>query len=187
MSAAEGRNVREIVPGGSAYWSQAVSSERLAHLIKIAYRGFSRGLQMRLRKHSVLYGHWTLLRILWQTDGITQRQLSEQAGVMEPTTFAALQAMEKLGYITRQKMGKQVRIFVTPKGAALKTLIVPAAEEVNQIALSGIAPEDLTATRRTMLAMIENLSADEPAWLERESMATAAAQDEETITTTSND
>jgi DNA-binding MarR family transcriptional regulator len=135
----------------------------------------------------VLYGHWTLLRILWQTDGITQRQLSEQAGVMEPTTFAALQAMEKLGYITRQKMGKQVRIFVTPKGAALKILIVPAAEEVNQIALSGIAPEDLTATRRTMLAMIENLSADEPAWLERESMATAAAQDEETITTTSND
>jgi DNA-binding MarR family transcriptional regulator len=187
MSAADGRNIREIAPGGgSAYWSQAVSNERLAHLIKIAYRGFSRGLQMRLRKHSVLYGHWTLLRILWQTDGITQRQLSEQAGVMEPTTFAALQTMEKLGYIMRQKMGKQVRIFVTPKGAALKALIVPAAEEVNQVALAGIPPEDLSATRRTMLTIIQNLSADEMAWLEKESAAAAAA-DEESAATTSND
>jgi DNA-binding MarR family transcriptional regulator len=164
---------REAPPATQGNWRQGVSSERLAHLIKIAYRGSSRALQLRLRKHSVLYGHWTLLRILWQTDGITQRQLSEQAGVMEPTTFGALQAMEKLGYITRQKMGKQVRIFVAPKGAALKNLIVPAAEEVNQVALAGIPQDDLVATRRTLLVMIENLSLDELAWLDREAAASA--------------
>lgn len=146
---------------------EAVSNERMAHLVKIAFRGLSRGLQMRLRPHSVLYGHWTLLRVLWQTDGITQRQLSEQAGVMEPTAFSALQSMEKLGYLTRQKMpnnGKQVRIFLTPKGAALRNVIVPAAEEVNRIAVDGIPPGDLAATRRTLLTMIENLIADEAAW-----------------------
>lgn len=178
MSAPDVKNGREAVAATSAYWRQSVSSERFAHLVKIAYRGFSRSLQMRLRQHSVLYGHWTLLRVLWQTDGITQRQLSEQAGVMEPTTFSALQAMEKLGYITRQKMGKQVRIFVTPKGVALKNAVVPAAEEVNRIALSGIPPEDLAATRRTLLAMIENLSADELAWLDKELGASAAQQDD---------
>ena len=169
---------REAPSAAPPYWRHGVSSERFAHLVKIAYRGFSRGLQMRLRKHSVLYGHWTLLRILWQTDGITQRQLSEQAGVMEPTTFGALQAMEKLGYITRQKMGKQVRIFVTPKGAALKNVIVPAAEEVNHLALVDIPPDDLAATRRTLLAMIENLAADELAWLDRESAASSPQDDE---------
>jgi DNA-binding MarR family transcriptional regulator len=79
--------------------------------------------------------------------------------------------MEKLGYITRQKMGKQVRIFVAPKGAALKNLIVPAAEEVNQVALAGIPQDDLAATRRTLLVMIENLSLDELAWLDREAAA----------------
>jgi DNA-binding MarR family transcriptional regulator len=144
------------------------ADERFAHLVKIAYRGFSRNLQLRLRKESLLYGHWTLLRILWNTDGITQRQLSEQAGVSEPTTFGALQAMEKLGYITRQKMGKQMRIFVTPKGALLKQRVVPAAEEVNRIALAGLPGDDLAATRRTLLAMIENLAADEQVWLEAE-------------------
>ena len=143
---------------------EAGPNERMAHLVKLAFRGLSRALQMRLRKHSILYGHWTLLRILWRVDGMTQRQLSEQAGVMEPTAFAALQAMEKLGYITRQKMpdnSKQVRIFLTSKGTALRALIVPAAEEVNRIALSGIAPADLAATRRTLLTVIENLCADE--------------------------
>jgi DNA-binding MarR family transcriptional regulator len=114
----------------------------------------------------VLYGHWTFLRILWQTDGLTQRQLSEQAGVAEPTTFSALKTMETLGYLTRQKLPdnrKQVRVFLTPKGVALRSVLVPYAIDVNRIALAGIAPEDIAATRRTLLAMIENLAADEVA------------------------
>ena len=48
---------------------------------------------MRLSVHSVSYGHWSFLRILWESEGLTQRQLSGQAGVMEPTTFSALNAM----------------------------------------------------------------------------------------------
>lgn len=143
---------------------EADPNERMAHLIKLAFRGLSRGLQMRLRKHSILYGHWTLLRILWRMDGMTQRQLSEQAGVTEPTAFGALQAMEKLGFVTRQKMpdnGKQIRIFLTAKGAALKSLIVPAAEECNRIALAGIAENDMAVTRRTLLTIIENLVVNE--------------------------
>ncbi len=133
----------------------------MAHLVKDAYRGLSRTLQAGLKEHSVLYGHWTFLRILWQTDGVTQRQLSEQAGVMEPTTFAAVQSMEKLGYVTRQKMQdnrKQVRVFLTPKGAALRSLLVPVAEEVNRIALEGVTDKDATITRRTLLTIIENLA-----------------------------
>jgi DNA-binding MarR family transcriptional regulator len=143
---------------------EADPNERMAHLIKLAFRGLSRGLQTRLRKHSILYGHWTLLRILWRMDGMTQRQLSEQAGVTEPTAFGALQAMEKLGFVTRQKMpdnGKQIRIFLTAKGAALKSLIVPAAEECNRIALAGIAENDMAVTRRTLLTIIENLVVNE--------------------------
>jgi DNA-binding MarR family transcriptional regulator len=136
----------------------------MAHLVKDTARGFSRSLQARLREHAVQYGHWTFLRILWQTDGLTQRQLSEQAGVAEPTTFSALKAMESLGYVTRQKLPdnrKQVRIFLTTKGASLRAALVPQAVDVNRIALAGIAPEDIAATRRTLLAMIENLAGDE--------------------------
>ncbi|OVZ61259.1 MarR family transcriptional regulator [Pigmentiphaga sp. NML080357] len=147
-------------------WRHTIANERVAHMVKDAYKSLSRALQVRLRQHSVLYGHWTFLRILWQTDGLTQRQLSEQAGVMEPTTFSAVQAMEQLGYVTRRKIPpnrKQIRVFLTPKGTALRNLLVPAAEEVNRIALAGIPADDIAATRRTLLAIMENLAVSEAA------------------------
>lgn len=160
VSIRESRKSEKTLPVAVVTRRNTGSEERTAHLVKIAFRGLSRALQIRLKDYSVLYGHWTFLRILWQTDGVTQRQLSEQAGVMEPTTFTALQAMEKLGYITRQKMPdnrKQVRIFLTPKGAALRAPLVPVAEEVNRIALAGISEKDTAVTRRTLLAVIDNL------------------------------
>src|SRR5271157_1742984 len=86
------------------HWREAVPNDRLAHLVKDATRALLRALQMRLTQHSVSLGQWTFLRILWETDGITQRELSELAGVMEPTTFTAVTAMGKLGYVTRRKM-----------------------------------------------------------------------------------
>ena len=146
------------------HWQEAVPNDRLAHLVKHAARGLARALQMRLTEHSVSYGHWTFLRILWEAEGLTQRQLSDEAGVMEPTTFSALNAMEKLGYVTRRPSPtnrKEVHVYLTPKGRALKTKLVPSAEEVNAVALRRVDPGDVAATRRTLLALIANLAADE--------------------------
>ena len=123
-----------------------------------------RGLQMRLAEHSVSFGHWTFLRILWESDGLTQRELSEQAGVMEPTTFSALKAMEKLGYICRRQMPgnrRKVFIFLTPKGRALKATLVPLAVEVNEVAVEGASAADIATARQMLLLMIRNLAQDE--------------------------
>jgi MarR family transcriptional regulator, organic hydroperoxide resistance regulator len=148
------------------HWRDAVPNDRLAHLVKHAARGLARALQMRLTEHAVSYGHWTFLRILWESEGLTQRQLSDQAGVMEPTTFSALGAMEKLGYVVRRPSPtsrKEIHIYLTAKGRALKEKLVPLAEEVNEVALRRVPAADVAATRRTLLAIIENLAADEMA------------------------
>src|SRR5262245_53489911 len=161
------------------HWREAVPNDRLAHLVKDATRGLVRALTMRLAEHHVAFGHWAFLRILWETDGLTQRELSLQAGVMEPTTFAALNAMEKFGYVTRKQMPasrKNVYVFLTPAGRALKSKLVPMAEEVNQIAIRAVPASDVAATRRTLLAMIENLAADEAASLQRERRVPATRQ-----------
>lgn len=155
--------------GASRVWRDVLHDERMTHLIRTAFRCTSSALQRRLKREDVLYGHWTFLRILWRTDGVTQRQLSEQAGVTEPSTVTALKAMEKLGYITRQKMpgnNKQIRVFLTSKGMGLRSLSVPCAEEVNRIVIAGIPAEDLATTRRTLLAVIENLNGDAEGALE---------------------
>ena len=146
------------------HWREAVPNDRLAHLIKDATRGLVRALQVRLAEHHVAFGHWTFLRILWERDGLTQRELSDEAGVMEPTTFAALKTMEQLGYVVRRQRAdnrKKIYVFLTPKGKALKIKLVPLAEEVNRIALNGVSPDDVAITRRALVAMIENLAARE--------------------------
>src|SRR5262245_33629207 len=109
------------------HWQEAVPNDPLAHLVKHAPRGLARSLQLRLTDQPVAYWHWTFLRILWEVEGLTQRQLSDQVGVMEPTTFSALNAMEKLGYVTRRPSPtsrKEVHVYLTPKGRALKTKLV---------------------------------------------------------------
>jgi DNA-binding MarR family transcriptional regulator len=148
------------------HWRDAVPDDRLAHLVKDATRAFVRALQMRLLEHSVSFGHWTFLRVLWVRDGITQRELSDEAGVMEPTTHAAVNAMEKLGYVERRRKAgdrRNVHVHLTPAGKRLKSRLVPLAVEVNDAAVKGVASEDIAAARRVLLAVIENLAVDDAA------------------------
>jgi DNA-binding MarR family transcriptional regulator len=147
------------------HWREAVPNDRLAHLVKDATRALVRALQMRLAEHAVSFGHWTYLRILWEGDGLTQRELSEQAGVTEPTTFSALKAMERLGYVRRRRRRdrKQIDILLTAKGRRLRDHLVPLALDVNSIAARGVRKADIAATRGVLLVIIENLARDEAA------------------------
>jgi DNA-binding MarR family transcriptional regulator len=159
--------VSDDTSAGPIDWREAIPNDRLAHLVKTATRCVTRSLQLRLAEHDVSIGHWIFLRVLWEGDGLTQRALSEQAGLMESTTFSALKAMTSLGYVTRrarggaEDSGKKGLIFLTPEGSALKEKLVPLAEEVNDLAIAGADPADVAAARRVMLTMIGNLVADE--------------------------
>lgn len=146
------------------HWREAVPDDRLAHLVKDATRGLVRALTSRLAKYGVSFGHWVFLRILWEHDGLTQRELSTQAGLTEPTTLSAITAMERVDYVMRRKMPdnrKNVHVFLTPKGRMLRDNLVPLAEEVNRIAVERVAASDVATTRKTLLTMIENLAGDE--------------------------
>lgn len=145
------------------HWHHAVPNDRMAHLVKDTSRSFLRSLQARLSVAGVSLGHWTFLRILWEQDGVTQRELSQEAGLMEPTTFGALRAMEELGYITRERRPdnrKNIYVHLTGKGKALKRKLVPMAQEVNAVALKGLKAGDLDTARRCLLVMLDNLADD---------------------------
>lgn len=146
------------------HWREILPKDRLAHLIREVARMQTRALQTRLSEHGVSFGHWTFLRILWVQDGLTQRELSESAGVMEPTTFSAVKAMEGLGLIERRHLAgnrKNMHVFLTQKGRALEAALVPLAENVNAISVQGMSPRTIATVRKALLGMIENLADDE--------------------------
>jgi len=156
------------IPGNTQsilkHWHESVPDDRLAHLVRDAGRAFNKRLQVRLQKYNVSFGHWTFLRILWTSDGLTQKELSDLAGVMEPTTFSAIQAMEALGYVVRKQKPenrKNMYVHLTPKGKALKKALVPLAVDVNHVAVHGVSQAELLSTRKVLLKVIENLAQEE--------------------------
>jgi DNA-binding MarR family transcriptional regulator len=156
------------IPGNTQsilkHWHESVPDDRLAHLVRDAGRAFNKRLQVRLQQHNVSFGHWTFLRILWTSDGLTQKELSDLAGVMEPTTFSAIQAMEALGYVARKQKPdnrKNMYVHLTPKGKALKKALVPLAVDVNHGAVHGVSQAELLTTRKVLLKVIENLAQEE--------------------------
>ena len=119
-----------------------------------------RDLQGRLALHGVSFGHWTFLRILWERDGLTQRELSDEAGVMEPSTHAAIKAMEKLGYVRRTQLPgnrKTVYVHLTPRGRSLRAKLVPLAVAANRRAVRGLSSAEVETARRVLMAVTENL------------------------------
>ena len=145
------------------HWHEAVPNDRMAHLIKDATRAFLRALQSRLAERDVQLGHWTFLRILWEKDGITKRELSVEAGVMEPTTVVALRTMEALGYVSLEQLPenrKNIYVFLTARGKRLRKTLVPLAEQVNAVAMQGLTELEIATTRKALLVMIDNLVLD---------------------------
>ena len=143
------------------HWRESVPKDRLAHLVRDVARAQQRELQQLLAAKGVSFGHWSFLRVLWTQDGLNQKELSLQVGVMEPTTFAAVTAMEKLGYVQRRQMAgnrKNSYVFLTPTGAALEQVLVPLAEQVNALSVAGIKGEEVTQLRALLLKMMVNLT-----------------------------
>lgn len=161
------KKIREELRGVEAllrHWREDVPNDRIAHLVRDTARGLTRALQVRLAVQNVSFGHWVFLRILWEEEGLTQRELSDRAGLMEPTTHTAILKMEQLGYVERRQHDDNRRklfVYLTRRGRSLKKKLVPLAEEVNEASVKGVSKKDIAITRKTLLAMVGNLSEDE--------------------------
>ncbi|PWC36849.1 MarR family transcriptional regulator [Azospirillum sp. TSO22-1] len=132
----------------------------LSHAVRDVHRAFSRALQSRIASHGVSMGQWFFLRALWEEDGLTQRELSQRVGMMEPTTVTALNTMEHKGLVERVRNvhdRRKVNIFLTARGRALKDVLLDCAGEVNDQAVRGIPAEDLRRTMEVLCRISANL------------------------------
>ena len=146
-----------------SHWKNGVPDDRIAHLIKDTTRALVRSLQSELKKYGIPFSQWAILRVLWTQDGLSQRELSSMAGIMESTTANVVRQMENKGYILRRHLGKNKRkrhVFLTLKGRKLEKKLVPLAEEVNKKARKNIAQEEIKLLRNCLLTMIENLGSE---------------------------
>jgi DNA-binding MarR family transcriptional regulator len=102
-----------------------------------------------------------LLLHLWDQDGLTQKELSRRVHIEEPTTTRTLDRMERDGLVRRQRNPRnrrQVKVYLTERGAALKDELVPYALDVNTVATHGLSDQDKAKINSLLHYMIARLS-----------------------------
>jgi DNA-binding MarR family transcriptional regulator len=135
--------------------------DSLGFLIRDTHRAFCKVLNTKIAPEGVTLGMWFFLRVLWEQDGLTQRELSRRIGLMEPTTVSAISMMEKRGVVTRRIDRKDRRrrlVYLTRKGKALKQKLLPFAYEANLIGIGSLDDAQIEALRTLLRQIKGNLS-----------------------------
>jgi MarR family transcriptional regulator, organic hydroperoxide resistance regulator len=130
------------------------------YLVRDAHRAFQRLLERRIAAYGVTRGQWYFLRVLWNADGLSQRELSARVGMMEPTTAIALRRMERSRLIRRRRGDddrRKVQVFLTAKAKRLRDELLALARGITEEAEDGIPARDLACFRRVITRMTANL------------------------------
>jgi MarR family transcriptional regulator, organic hydroperoxide resistance regulator len=130
------------------------------YLVRDAHRAFQRLLERRIAGYGVTRGQWYFLRVLWEADGLSQRELSARVGMMEPTTVIALRSMERAGLIRRVRSAddrRKVQVSLTAKAKRLRDELLTVARIITDEAEEGISARELGTFRRAIARMTANL------------------------------
>jgi DNA-binding MarR family transcriptional regulator len=129
---------------------------------RATHRAFDRALQRHIG-HALSNGFWYLLRVLWQRDGMSQRELADEANLTESSTMLMLESMQGAGLIRKRRDTadrRRINVFLTAKARRLKPQLEHYAAQVNAIATQGIPVRDLQTFLRVAIQMRANLNAN---------------------------
>lgn len=116
-------------------------------------RLFARGLQARIKPLGLTTGFFPALLELWESDGLTQKDLVQRLDIEQATMANTLARMERDGLIVRKKDasdGRVQRVWLTAKARALHAPATVAAMQVNAEALASLSE---TERRRFIASM----------------------------------
>lgn len=91
---------------------------------------------------------------------ISQKELAQKLNVSAPSITSMIQKMEKSGYIVRnvdEKDQRMMRLDLTEKGQACIEHVKAIAEKMDEIAFTGISPEEKMLLRRILFQICENV------------------------------
>ena len=137
--------------------------ESVGFVVREVWRLFARCLQPRIAREGVSIGMWFVLRMLWDEDGMTQRELGERVGINGPTMVTALNSMERAGLVKRvhnQADRRKINVFLTKRGRKLKSTLWPMAAEILALGLSGLTRRQVQSLNKMLAQVRLNLERD---------------------------
>ncbi len=138
-----------------------IIEESLGYLVNYLAKLFSQIQSACLTPHGIYLGQWAVLMFLWVQDGQTQRELSRQVAIDEASMVRSIDRMERDGLVRRVRNDhdrRQINIFLTEKGHALRDQLIPCALAGNAVATQGFTESEqhqMSALLHRMVASLE--------------------------------
>ena len=155
----------EQAPGFQAAEKASVTfplETSVGYQLRTTNRLMQRLLQTKIEPYGITLGMWYFLRALWEEDGLTQRELSQRIGTMEPTTLTAIAGMERGGLVTRKRNEqdrRKINVFLTQRGRDLATESIPLAIKVVETSVKGFSQREVDLLLALLIEMQNNITA----------------------------
>lgn len=137
-----------------------MSEQRISTLIKTASQLFIRLANKRLRQYDIPHAYTPFLLLLSEEDGQTQAALHRKIGIEQPTAVRTLDRMERDGFIQRrhcQQDRRATNIFLTTKAKRLLQHVLICADEINEIATTGLSKSEAKILSELLQKLIQNI------------------------------
>jgi len=124
------------------------------------YRLFAKAIAAELAPYGLVAGQWSVLRILWLEEGLSQVDLADRMRVEKASLTTVLDVMAKQGLVLRQRNTedrRKVNIFLTAKSRRLKDDLMPFVGKINRKATKGMAASEVDSLRTLLSKVIANL------------------------------
>jgi DNA-binding MarR family transcriptional regulator len=138
-----------------------MGSASMGYLVRYAYRAFVKALAVELDPHDITTGQWSVLRVLWQEEGMSQVELAQRMMVEKASLTPVLESMASNRLIIRSRNSddrRKVNIFLTARGRRLKAMLLPSGRKINQRATRGMSGAEIDRLRDLLAKLTANLN-----------------------------
>ena len=100
-----------------------------------------------------------ILHVLWENDGISNRELSKKSGLAMSSLTTMLERMEEKNLLIRKFCPtdkRKILIFLTDYAKSLKSEYDEISDKMNEISFEGISDEDRLAFEATLEKVLYN-------------------------------
>ncbi|NRD47496.1 MarR family winged helix-turn-helix transcriptional regulator [Corallococcus exiguus] len=112
-----------------------------------------------LAKLGLTYPQYLVMLVLWETDGVTVKELGEKLYLDSGTLTPLLKRLETQGFVRRERStedARSVTVSLTAQGKALRRKAASIPEAI--VCRTGLTLEELSRLRRDIQRLFEKVS-----------------------------
>lgn len=118
-------------------------------------------IKMKLEPYNLAPEQNLIMMLLWEQEGLTQNQLVDYLNKDKTNIARMASSLEKKGFIRRVHCTndrRSVRLYLTEAGQDLGKVVIPIAEEFNEIVCQGLSQKDLIHLEKVLSIMNKNVN-----------------------------